>query len=128
MDPATIAAATVTVLSPYLTEIGHGALDKIGEDAIDAGGKLINWLRNKLSGNGQEALKDLATHPNDSDTQATLRVQIKKTLEANPTLANELSHLLQQTGAIDASTMTVTAGDGAKVAQIKGSNKATNIS
>jgi hypothetical protein len=48
LDPTSLAAAAVTVLSPYFLEAAKGAASKVGEDAYAGGKKVASWLREKL--------------------------------------------------------------------------------
>ncbi|HTW28075.1 MAG TPA: hypothetical protein VME92_13170 [Acetobacteraceae bacterium] len=127
MDPLTLASAAVAALAPYFAKAGEGAAKKMGEEAVDAGGRLLGWMRDKLGGRAQAALDDLAADPGSEDNAADLRKQLAKTLAANPALADELRALLPA-GAAGGDTMTQTvSGPGAKAAQIKGSGNTTNI-
>src|SRR4051794_28254964 len=94
MDPISLAAAAVAVLSPYLAKAGEGAAKKLGEEAVDGAGKLLGWMRAKLGGGAKEALEELATTPGDQDNQAVLRKQLAKALQADPALAAELQAML----------------------------------
>jgi hypothetical protein len=128
MEPISLATAAVAALAPYLSKAGEGAAKKIGEEAVDAGGKLLAWVRAKLSGRGQEALDDLAAAPDSEDNQADLRKQLAKALEANPGLAEDLTGMLRTSGVnVDSMVQNVT-GAGAKAAQVKGSGNTTTIS
>lgn len=116
-----IATTAVALLAPYLVEFGNGAAGKLGEDAGEAGGRLLGWMRAKLGGRAREALGDLEAAPASADNEADLRKQLVKALEAEPGLAEELRALLPA-GTIDASAMNqMVSGDGAKGAQVKGS-------
>jgi hypothetical protein len=124
MDPATLATAATAVLTPYLIEASKGAAKKLGEET---GGKLFAWLSKTLTGGAKEALDDLESTPDDTDNQAVLRKQLAKLLAADPFLAKELQSRLPDAGTAGG-TMTVNAGAGAKVAQVKGNNNTTSIS
>ncbi len=71
-DLITLSGAAVAAVSPYLAKIVDGAAEKVGEDAFEAAGKLVGWLRAKLSPAGKEALDDLANQPSDTLTQDIL--------------------------------------------------------
>jgi hypothetical protein len=128
MDPLTLASAAVAMLSPYFDKIGEGAAKKIGEDAVETGGKLFGWMRAKLSGRAKEALDDLAAKPNSEDNQADLRKQLVKALEADPTLVAELRAMLPADVQDPGSMSQNVSGAGAKAAQVKGSGNTTSIS
>jgi hypothetical protein len=128
MDPITLATAAVAALAPYLAKAGEGAAKKLGEEAVDAGGKLLGWMRARLTGRAQEALEDLAATPGNEDNQADLRKQLAKTLAADPALAADLARLLPGNAAGADSMSLNVSGAGAKVAQVKGSGNTTSIS
>lgn len=88
MDVTALATAAMSILSPYLTKAAEAAAKKAGESATDGAGRLYRWLKDKLAGQrANEALEDLRAQPQDGDVQATLRVQLRKALEAEPRLA-----------------------------------------
>jgi len=128
MEPATLASAAVAALAPYLASAGKGAAQKIGEKAVEAGGRLLAWMHARLSGPGQEALNDLAANPDDTDNHAVLRKQLVKALQANPELAAELKAMLPaDAGHVDIMNQDVS-GPGAKAVQVKGSGNTTTMS
>ena len=112
-----LASAAVAILSPYLAKAGEGAAKKIGEEAVDTGGRLLGWMRAKLGGRAREALDDLVVKPDSEDNQADLRKQLTKMLVTDPGLAVELRALLS-----------ADSGANAKAAQVKGSGNTTSIS
>lgn len=94
MDTQTInsvAAAAVGFLVPYLTGAGEAAAKKIGEDIYQA----IKTRFGKKP-TAQETLADLKQTPEDRDKQAALRVQLKKVLAEDETLAKQLLRLLKE--------------------------------
>lgn len=125
---AEVAAATVTVLSPYLTEAGKEAAKAAGKEVASQGFKLLGWLRDKLTGRGAEALAELEQAPADADNQGDVRKQVTKLLTENPGLLDELRALLADAAKSgDSLTQTVT-GDNNKVAQVAGAGNSVSIS
>src|SRR3954469_4484843 len=116
MDPFTLASATVALLAPYLAKAGEGAAKKIGEDAVETGGKLLGWMRAKLGGRAKEALDDLAAKPDSEDNQTDLRKQLAKVLEADPALVAELHAMLPADAQDPGSMSQNVSGAGAKAA------------
>jgi hypothetical protein len=108
-DPATLAAGTVALLSPYFAEAAKQGAGQLGKQAADKVGDLIAWLRAKLP--GHEALIDLGTAPADPDSQGALRRQIRKLLEAQPDLAEPLARLVEEARATAPGVSTVQTGD-----------------
>ena len=88
-----LAAATVTLVGPYLAKGAEELAKKVGEEAGSRVVKLWDALRAKLA--GKEALADFEKQPEDADFQATLRVQLKKALEADPGFRAELAGLVE---------------------------------
>lgn len=121
-------AAAVALVSPYLVKMGESAAGKAGQASVDAAGKLLSWMRAKLTGRAREALEDLEKNPESEDNQADLRKQLAKALGADPSLAEELRGMLPSE-ALDASSMNQKVrGSGAKAVQVRGSDNVTTIS
>jgi hypothetical protein len=96
MDPATMAAATVTALSPYLIEAAKGTAGRVGEAAYEGGAKLLEFLRRKLTGgDGQKALSRFERDPVDADNEAALRVVLKELLQRGAAFQDQLEALLK---------------------------------
>jgi len=95
MDPVTLAAGAVAVLSPYLAEAGKTLAGKAGEAAWQQGEKLWTLVRGKLARPEQQAaLAELEAHPADPDVQGAARVQLRKALAEDAGLASALAELL----------------------------------
>jgi len=94
MDPITLAPAVLTVLLPYLVKAGERTAEKIGERLPEYAEKLWTTLTGKFK--DPEAAKDLITTPEDEDTQAAFRQQIKKALTEDPALLAAVAALLEQ--------------------------------
>ena len=61
MDPASLAADAMNVVSPYLAEFGADAAKEV---ASSAGKSVWDWIKGKLtSPGGQEAVTDMARAP-----------------------------------------------------------------
>ena len=101
----TAVAPFLPVLEPILT----GAGEKIGGVAAGAGLDRAKALWAKLSaavqGNGdaRKAAQEVAQAPDDEDAVAALRLQIRKLLAANPSLARDLAGVLGGDGRVVAS-------------------------
>ena len=93
-DPATLAAAAVALLSPYLVAGATEAAKTVGKEAATGGLQVLGWLRSKLTGAGAAALAEAEQAPQDTDAQAALRLQVRKLLEGDAALATELAALL----------------------------------
>lgn len=86
---------------PYLLKIGEQAAEetgkKLGAEAWEKAKALWGKLRPKVQASpaAQEAVQDAAANPDNPDAQAALRLQLKKLLQADPSLAEEVAHLMQ---------------------------------
>ncbi len=98
MDVSVLAkdvAAFLTPFLPYLLKAGEKAAEKAGEKmgagAWERARTLWGTLRPKVEARpaAQEAVQDVAQSPADPDAQAALRLQLKKILAEDPTLAAE---------------------------------------
>ena len=105
MDPQ-LPAQLVQFLAPYLPYLvkgiklaGQEAAKKLGEKASEQGFQSAKTLWDKLRPKVEarpaalEAAQDAAAHPDDEDTRAALRVQLKKLLAEDPALREEIARL-----------------------------------
>ncbi len=108
MDIAMLAkdvAALLTPFLPYLLKAGERAAEetgkKLGGDAWEKAKALWGKLRAKVETRpaAQEAVQDVADHPDDEDAQAALRLQLRKILAEDEALAAEVARLWQETEA-----------------------------
>ncbi|MCK4314651.1 MAG: hypothetical protein KAX24_02660 [Anaerolineae bacterium] len=115
MDPTTLAATVVTLLSPYLAEAGKTAAKKIGESVGDAVPKLYQAIKSRFAQKpaAAEALADLEKTPTDEDLQAAARVQLKKILAEDSSFAEQLGQLLEAAQSAGGSTVVTVTGSGA---------------
>jgi hypothetical protein len=104
MDIGTLASSLTTVLVPLLPY-----LLKAGEKAAETGktiaGQSWEWTKSlwiklkpkvEAKPTALEAAQDAAQTPEDEDLQAALRVQLKKLLTEDQSLADEVSRWLEQ--------------------------------
>ena len=86
---------------PFLMTVGNkaveGASQKVGEDIWNKAKAIWAKLQPKVKAKeaAQEAAGDVAKNPEDEDSQAALRVQLKKILSADPELAAEIAQIFQ---------------------------------
>jgi hypothetical protein len=83
---AELAAAAVALLATK-------AVEAVG---VEAGKRLIGdlWDKVKAKLTGRDALAGFEASPDDLDGQATLRLQLKKALEADPAFKEEVAKLV----------------------------------
>lgn len=98
MDPVTLAATALTVLSPYLVKAGEKMAEKIGDTLPENAGRLWGTLFAKFKGKpaAEEAVTDLAKSPEDADVQAAFRNQLKKALAEDPEFLALFAGLLEK--------------------------------
>jgi hypothetical protein len=105
MDIPAIAQAATAALAPflpYLLKLGDKAAEegakKIGADAWEVAKKLWVKISPTLKEHpaANEAISDVASMPDDPDTQAVLRVQFRKLLSRDIKLATEIERFLAE--------------------------------
>lgn len=114
MDPSTLATAATAFLSPYLVKAGEKAAETVGEKLPEVVGKVWNAIMATFKGKpaAEEASKDLVANPENEDNHAAFRKELRKVLEAEPTLAIELTRLLEKAQRESSESIIVT-GSGA---------------
>jgi hypothetical protein len=122
MDINALASSLTTALVPllpYLLKAGEKAAEETGKKAVDQSLEWAKSIWTKLKPGVEakpaalEAAQDVADAPEDEDLQATLRVQLKKLLTEDQSLAEEVSRWLEQG---KAAGITVTASGDRSVA------------
>lgn len=105
MDIGALASSVTTALVPllpYLLKAGEKAAEETGKKAVD---KSLEWgkaLWSKLKPKVEakpaalEAAQDVAHAPEDEELRVALRVQLRKLLTEDQSLAEEVSRLLEQ--------------------------------
>ena len=120
MDPATLAAAAVVFVTPYLLVFGK-------EVAVSAAAEGVwEWIKGRLtSAAGVEAVGDAERDPKKPANLKGLEAALTKVLDADPDAAKALAALLKAGGAtLSTQTATVT-GDNNKVGQAGGGSTVT---
>ena len=105
MDIGALASSVTTVLVPllpYLLKAGEKAAEETGKTVAgqswEWGKSLWTKLKPKVEAKPDAlvAAQDVAQTPDDKDLQAVLRVQLKKLLTEDQSLAEEVSRWLEQ--------------------------------
>lgn len=102
MDITPLAADLASLLAPLvplLAQGGEKAAEALGEKLGQAGWERVGAIWDKLHGRlgaDSDALQELALTPDDADAQAALRLAVKRLLQSDPILADELADLLNQ--------------------------------
>ena len=132
MDVTTIqmlASGVIVALTPALAKAisaaggpikvaGEELAKALGQAAGDQAAALLRALGRKFKGNAaaEEAFTDFAKTPEDKDTQASLRHQLKKILQTDEAFVQELRELLEVGQEPLPGTRTVIAGGERSVA------------
>ena len=134
MDITALASSLTTALVPllpYLLKAGEKAAEetgtKVADQSLEWAKSLWSKLKPKVDAKpaALEAAQDVAQTPDDEDAQAALRVQVKKLLAEDQSLAEEVRRWLEQG---KAAGITVTASGDRSVAiggDVKGSTIVT---
>jgi len=95
---ATLATSAVAALSPYLAEAGKEIAKDTGTAAFGKIGALYDYLKRRFQGHSsaEGALDDLKANPSDEDTQAALRVQMKKVMNDDPDSVKTIRQILSE--------------------------------
>jgi hypothetical protein len=98
MDPATIATAAITILAPYVKEVGSELVKSVGELGVEKAKGLLGWLKDRLAGD-PAASKDLSRFEKDPEKfEAGLQSTIEEKTQADPDFAAELKKRIDEIG------------------------------
>jgi hypothetical protein len=100
MEPTTLAASAIALLSPYLAKAGTKAADEVGKKLPEYAAKIWTAIRDKFKGKpaAEEAVQDLLEKPEDGMKQVVFQNQLLKVLESDDAFAESLLALLSQAG------------------------------
>lgn len=97
MDPITLAAAAVSLVTPYLLSLGNEAAESA---AKESGKSVWDWIKgNFVSPAGAEAVSDAERDPKDPTNAQALQLALTKALKADSDAATALAELLKKSGA-----------------------------
>jgi HEAT repeat protein len=124
MDPATLAAAALAAVTPYLLD---AAKDAAKQAAADAGKAVWDWIKGKLTGEaGKEAVADLEEAPAAPENALALQAALTKVLKKEPEAVAALAELLKAQG-VAVTTQTATAiGNRNTIIQASGNSSVKN--
>jgi hypothetical protein len=94
---ASLSAAAVTALAPYLAKAGEKFAEEAGKAALAKIEDLYQYLKTRFTNEpaAREALGDLEASPADEDVKATFRRQLTKQMNADPSFQDALQNLLK---------------------------------
>ena len=122
---------------PFLMNVGNkvfdGAVAKAGEDAWDKAKAVWAKLQPKVETKpaALEAAADVAKAPDDEDLRVALRVQLKKLLEQDELLAQEIARIMQrnaQGNSDDKVVQNVTGNNNQTLGSVQGSKVVRDVS
>ena len=96
MDPVTLAAGAIALLTPYLAKAGAEFAGEAGKAAWGLASRLLGRLRSAVTGKPQEqeALEAFSSEP--AGSAAKTQEMLEGVLKADPELAREVEHILQE--------------------------------
>jgi hypothetical protein len=110
MDPAALAAAAISLVGPYLIQLGKEAAKSA---AGEAGKSVWAWIKGKLvSPLGAAAVAEAEHAPQEPENMQALQAALTKALKADPDAAKALEEMLQKHGASTSSQTMNFVGDG----------------
>ena len=136
MDIVALASSITTVLVPllpYLLKAGEKAAEETGKAVAGQGWEWAKSLWTKLKPKVEakpgalEAAQDVAQAPEDQDALAAFRQQLKKLLNKDQSLAEEVSRLLDQGRAAGINVTASGAGSVAIGGNVQGSTINTSV-
>lgn len=94
LDLAALAASAVALITPLLAKAVEKGVEEVGKTTA---GSLLGALKARLTHSGAKAaLADLSQTPTDTDAQGQLRMQLRKALTEDATLADFLKEWLAE--------------------------------
>ena len=106
-------AALTSFLAPFLPyvvqagqKVAGKAADAVGEEAANYAQKLWDRIRPGVEAKpaAQEAVEEVAAHPEDEDALGALRIQLRKLLEEDEELAADMAKIWQEAQAANVVT------------------------
>jgi len=96
MEPVTIAliaTTAVNALVPFFKKGAEKLVDKSAEEVFNKRTEIWNKVKGLFTADELTTLKLFEENPEDVETQAELRGELKYLLKANPDIADELNEL-----------------------------------
>jgi hypothetical protein len=98
MDPASIAAAAVALLTPFAKRAGEELVKTVGEVAVDKVKALLGWIKQQLSGDAAAAKDVSRFEANPEKFGPVLEDTLKEKMAQDPRFAAELKKLMDEVG------------------------------
>ena len=98
MDPVTLAAAALTILTPFAKDAGKELAKTVGEIGFEKAKDLFTWLKHRFAAD-PVASTDLSRFESDPvEFESGLRASIKKKVQDDPEFAGELQKRIDEIG------------------------------
>jgi len=98
MEPATLATAALTILTPFVKDASKELVKAVSQIGVDKAKDLVAWLKHRFA-DDPAAAKDLSRFEADPDKfEAGLESTIKEKAEQDPTFATELERRVDEIG------------------------------
>jgi hypothetical protein len=100
MDPVTIGATVVSILTPYVADAGKELVKTAGEAGLEKIKELLHWLKGKFAGD-PVAASDLSRFEKDPKTFApALQATVATKVKDDPAFAAEIGQRVKDLGPI----------------------------
>jgi hypothetical protein len=98
MDPATLAVAALTILTPFAKDTGKELVKTVGEIGAGKAKDLFTWLKERFAGD-PAAAKDVSRFAAEPDKfEPSLESTIKEKAEQDPEFASQLKKRIDEIG------------------------------
>jgi hypothetical protein len=107
MDPATLAAAAVGLLIPFLKSVGEKIADRSGDVVVSKLGTLYERIRDRLRGDSYEEqlLAGVAADPASQSRQRNLQSRLAELFETDDTFRADIESMVQEAHTAGAPTV-----------------------
>jgi hypothetical protein len=119
MDPATLAASALAILTPYVTKAGKDLLDTAGQVAYDHAKKLLNTLKTRWSTDAvaSDTLSRFEKKP--EVYAAPLQEIVQERLQSDKQLHDEVAQTVKEVGPKLEVFLKLTRGENITAAEIE---------
>jgi hypothetical protein len=101
MDIATIAAAAVQFLIPYLKKVGEGAAGEVGKKIANAPSELYELVKSQFSGHApaRRVLETAKVNPDDSKVSKQLATILEKMMSDDRAFCERIHSIVEKSRA-----------------------------
>jgi hypothetical protein len=104
VEPISLAATAVVLLSPYLIKAGEAFAEKAGDALADRTGALYRAIKSKFANDSyaDQTLRRLEEAPDSKGRQTALEHLLTEKMEEDVTFADQVRQLIEEAKAVDA--------------------------